>query len=246
MRKFGLIGRDVAYSFSQKYFSDKFEKENITDASYQNFDIKDITEFPKILRNTKDICGFNVTIPYKEKIIPYLSHLNEDAKRIGAVNTIKITSEGELIGYNTDFYGFKMALEPYLEPNHSKALILGTGGASKAIAYALELLGIQYSFVSRNMDKGIDYTYRTLTHGIIANYPLIINCTPLGTFPNILSRPELHYQAITSNHLLFDLIYNPEETTFLKLGRAQEATALNGLKMLQLQAEKAWEIWNIL
>lgn len=241
-KQYGLIGRNISYSFSQKYFSEKFNKEGLNNCSYINFDLKEITDFSGIFKSDVNIKGLNITIPYKEAIFPHLDKLNSKAKRIGAVNTIRITKKGNLKGYNTDEYGFRKSLGPYLKKHHKEALILGTGGASKAVAFALKKLHIQYQFVSRNTN-GI-YNYDSLTPEIIAAHHLIINCTPLGTFPNIEACPNIPYEAITDQHLLYDLIYNPEETTFLKKGKTQGATTVNGLKMLELQAEKAWSIWN--
>jgi len=208
------------------------------------FDIQSIIEFPEILNEDSNIKGLNVTIPYKELVIPYLDKLDKKAKRIGAVNTIKISKKGKLKGYNTDYYGFKKSIEPYLNSQHKKALILGTGGASKAIAYALRKLKIEYAFVSRKSSEKITFTYNELTENDIKNHQIIINCTPLGTYPNIEESPNIPYQAITDHHILFDLIYNPLETKFLALGKAKKAITINGLTMLKLQADKAWKIWN--
>ncbi|GAA3567943.1 shikimate dehydrogenase [Snuella lapsa] len=244
IKKLGLLGKNISYSFSKTYFKLKFEEEQIADTSYENFDIESIDLFPEIIKNTEGLKGLNVTIPYKEQVIPYLNKVNKKAKAIGAVNTIKITKKGKLVGYNTDCYGFKKSLKPYLKKHHKKALILGTGGASKAIAYSLKKLGIDISYVSRKASKGVDYTYTSLTENDIKSHQLIINCTPLGTFPNIDNCPDIPYKAITEKHILFDLIYNPEETKFLKLGKMAHATTVNGLAMLQFQAEKAWSIWN--
>jgi len=243
MRKFGLLGKDISYSFSKLYFAKKFKNESITDATYKNFDIEDISLFQDIIKNTKQLSGMNVTIPYKESVIPYLDKLNKKARKIGAVNTIQVTSKGKLIGYNTDYYGFKKSLKPYLKSHHNSALILGTGGASKAIAYTLKTLGIKYLYVSRNATETI-LSYDDLSNKIIENHHIIINCTPLGTTPNINACPDIPYKAITDKHILFDLIYNPEETKFLSLGKQNNATIINGLNMLKSQAEKAWSIWN--
>lgn len=243
MRKFGLIGKNIDYSFSQSYFAEKFKAEEITDASYQNFDLESISDFPTLLEDTQ-IKGFNITIPYKEVIIPYVDKLDKNAKKIGAINTIKFTKKGKLKGYNTDYYGFKNAILPHLKPQHTSALILGTGGASKAIAYALQKLNIAYTYVSRNATKENQISYQQLTEEIIKTNTIIINCTPLGTFPDIKACPNIPYAAITDKHLLFDLIYNPEESTFLNYGKQKNATIINGYKMLQLQAEKSWKIWN--
>jgi shikimate dehydrogenase len=243
MSKFGLIGKQIAYSFSKSYFTKKFENEHLPH-SYQNFDIKTIANFPNIIKNTQDLKGLNVTIPYKEAVIPFLDKLDEIAEKIGAVNTIKINEDGSLIGHNTDYYGFIKSIEPFLSTNHNKALILGTGGASKAIAYALKKLNITYSYVSRSASKGVTFTYQNLSEEHIKNHHIIINCTPLGTAPNINSCPDIPYNSITNEHLFFDLIYNPEETKFLSIGKLKGAKTCNGLEMLKFQADKAWEIWN--
>jgi shikimate dehydrogenase len=243
MSKFGLIGKHIDYSFSKSYFTKKFEDEELPH-SYENFDINSIDEFPQIITNTKQLKGLNVTIPYKELVIPFLNKLDKKAKRIGAVNTIKITNKGELIGYNTDYYGFKKSIKPFLKPNHKKALILGTGGASKAIVYALGQLGIESNYVSRTKSEISKYTYNTLSEETIRAHHIIINCTPVGTFPNIDVCPKIPYNTITKAHLLYDLIYNPKETKFLKMGKQNGATICNGQDMLEFQAEKAWEIWN--
>ncbi|NOY47230.1 MAG: shikimate dehydrogenase [Chlorobi bacterium] len=243
MSNFGLIGKHIDYSFSKSYFTKKFENEGLSH-SYQNFDINTIEEFPKIIKSISNLKGLNVTIPYKEVIMPFLDKLDETANIIGAVNTIKLTKKGKLIGYNTDYYGFKKSIIPYLKPNHKKALILGTGGASKAIAYALKQLGITYSYVSRATTNVANYTYDTLSEAIIKEHQIIINCTPLGTHPNVNDYPKIPYGAISKTHILFDLIYNPQETKFLSIGKQKGATICNGLNMLELQAEKAWEIWS--
>lgn len=245
MNKLGLLGRNISYSFSKSYFKEKFEKENITNTTYDNFDIENIELLPSIIKNIKNLKGLNVTIPYKEQVIPYLDKINKKAKAIGAVNTIKITKKGKLVGYNTDCYGFKKTLKPFIKSHHKNALILGTGGASKAIAYTLESMGITYQYVSRKLSKGVKFSYNTITEEDIKNYQIIINCTPLGTFPNIEDCPNIPYQAINKNHILYDLIYNPEETKFLKYGKKNEATIINGLGMLKFQAEKAWSIWKV-
>ena len=241
--KFGLIGKDIEYSFSRAYFKKKFEAEDLPH-SYVNFDLKNIDEFPRVIKNTERLKGLNVTIPYKEAVIPFLDKLNKKAKKIGAVNTIKITKKGKLIGYNTDCYGFTKSVKPFLKPHHKKALILGTGGASKAIIYSLKKLNIDYSYVSRQKSNKVEFTYQDLDETIISNHQIIINCTPLGTHPNINQCPDIPYDGITNQHLLFDLIYNPEETKFLTIGKLKGATICNGYKMLEFQAEKSWQIWN--
>tara|TARA_R110000868_G_scaffold91812_4_gene254455 strand:+ start:40770 stop:41510 length:741 start_codon:yes stop_codon:yes gene_type:complete len=245
MNKLGLLGKNISYSFSRTYFKNKFEDEQITDVSYENFDIENINLFPELIKQSKDLKGLNVTIPYKEAVVPFLDKLSKKAKEIGAVNTIRITKNNKLIGYNTDCYGFKKSLKPFLKAHHKNALILGTGGASKAIAYSLKKLNIKYHYVSRNTKNDVDYTYNTVTKDVIKQHQIIINCTPLGTFPNVDSCPDIPYEAITKEHILYDLIYNPEETKFLKLGSRKQATTINGLKMLKFQAEKAWSIWKI-
>ena len=241
MPKFGLIGKQIDYSFSKTYFNNKFREEQI-DASYENFDLKHITDFPKILKENPSITGLNVTVPYKELIIPYLDRLDKKAKKIGAVNTIKITKKGNLKGYNTDYHGFIESIRPLLLPHHKSALILGTGGASKAIAFALDKLHISYKFVSRTPSKR-SITYNELTKQDLLDNTIIINCTPKGTAPDIDECPDIPYQYLTNSHLLYDLIYNPDETKFLQFGKTRGAQTKNGLNMLILQAEKAWSIW---
>jgi len=242
MAKFGLVGKNIDYSFSRSYFSEKFKNERLKH-TYENFDIDSIDKFPEIISSTKSLRGLNVTIPYKEAVIPYLSKLHKTAKKIGAVNTIKISKKGKFKGYNTDYFGFKKSIEPHLKLHHKKALILGTGGASKAIAYALKKLNIQYKYVSRKETRNDTFTYDALTEEDIKAYQIIINCTPLGTYPNTNKCPEIPYDAIDKTHLVFDLIYNPEETKFLTISKLKGATICNGSKMLELQAEKAWRIW---
>ncbi|MDN3493420.1 shikimate dehydrogenase family protein [Winogradskyella bathintestinalis] len=240
--KFGLVGRDISYSFSRGYFAEKFDNENLP-YSYVNFDLQSIDKLKEIIENTSNLKGLNVTIPYKEKVIPLLDKLNKEAEEIGAVNTIRFTKNKQIVGYNTDFYGFKNSLEPHLKSHHTKALILGTGGASKAIAYALKKLDIQYNFVSRSLKKGVSFTYSDLTEQLISDYTILINCTPIGTFPNIEVCPDIPYGGITNKHILYDLIYNPEQTKFLNYGYKKGAITINGLEMLKLQAQKSWEIW---
>lgn len=240
---FGLIGKNIEYSFSKKYFTEKFSKELFTDFEYQNFDIESIDLFPQVLKNNPNLKGLNVTIPYKEAIIPYLDSISKRATAIGAVNVIRFMPDGSLKGYNSDYYGFKKSIEPLLQPHHKRALILGTGGSAKAIAYALEELDILYTFVSREpKEHSIDYNRINIT--TFENYQIIINCTPVGTFPNTKEFPPIPYEYFTENHIAFDLIYNPEETQFLKKAKKKGAITKNGLDMLVFQAEKAWNIWN--
>lgn len=241
-KRFGLLGRNISYSFSKGYFTDKFAKENLENHSYENFDIQEIDALHEILAHNKDILGLNVTIPYKEVVLPFLSELSEIAKKIGAVNTIKFAKNGALIGYNTDYYGFKKSLEPLLQAHHKKALILGTGGAAKGVAYALEELGIVYEFVSRE-PKNTSLRYADINQTIFNDYQIIINASPVGTSPNIDKCPELPYALFTEQHIAYDLIYNPAETMFLNKAKSFGAATKNGQDMLIFQAEKAWEIW---
>ena len=241
---FGLVGKNISYSFSRSYFADKFEKLGLSDHQYVNFDIPAIEELPSILSELKEnLIGFNVTIPYKGEIISLLDEVDDTAKSIDAVNTVLISDNGRLKGFNTDIYGFENSFKPLLKPSHQKALILGTGGASRAIEFVLNKLNIEYKFVSRNPSEENQITYSGLTKEVMNEFKIIINCTPLGTHPDIEKCPNIPYQFLTSDHLLYDLIYNPAETTFLKNGKKVNATIKNGLEMLELQAEKAWEIW---
>ncbi len=239
--RFGLVGKNISYSFSKGYFTKKFNFLELNNYSYENFDIQKIEEFNNIFEGENNIKGLNVTIPYKEAVMQYLAELDPEAETIGAVNTIKVTPNG-LKGYNTDGYGFQKSIEPYIKKHHTKALILGTGGASKAIAHVLQKLGLAYAFVSRKSKTG-QYTYDNLSKVILDEYTVIVNCTPLGTHPNIDQKPDIPYSFLTSKHLLFDLIYNPEKTTFLLEGENRGASICNGSEMLEFQAEKAWKIW---
>ncbi|MBP3566136.1 MAG: shikimate dehydrogenase [Paraprevotella sp.] len=245
MDLYGLIGHPLGHSFSKKFFNEKFQNEMI-DAEYRNFDIDTIKSFPTIIEEYSNLRGLNVTIPYKELIIPYLDELSEDAQAIGAVNVIKISRNHEgvhLKGYNSDVIGFTDSIRPLLKPFHKKALILGTGGASKAIRYGLYKLGIETCFVSRRPKEGM-LTYSDLTADIMAEYTVIVNCSPVGMFPHTDERPDLPYQFIGSHHILYDLVYNPDETLFMKSGKEQGATTKNGLEMLILQARAGWNFWN--
>jgi len=242
--KFGIIGKNISYSFSRKYFLEKFKKMGFDNYQYFNFDIPEIEGFPFLLYHREDeFRGLNVTIPYKETIIKYLDEVESEAQKIGAVNTIKVTDDLRLIGYNTDVHGFQKSIEPLLKNHHKKALILGTGGASKAIAYVFNKLNIAYKFVSRKEIENM-LTYEMLDSEIMNEYSIIVNCTPIGTHPNIEDSPAIPYQYLSNKHLLYDLIYNPAETKFLQEGKKHGSGIKNGLEMLELQAEKSWEIWN--
>ena len=241
MRQFGLIGRNISYSFSKSYFADKFINENIVDAVYNVFDLQQIDEVEKVFA-TEGLVGFNVTIPYKQEIIPFLDELSPEAKAIGAVNTVLIKN-GKRIGHNTDCYGFHHSILPLLDSHHKKALVLGNGGAAKAVFYILDELNIAYKIVSRTTLEN-QFTYDDLDEEIISQHQIIINCSPVGTFPNIEDAPLLPYQFVSEKHLLYDLIYNPPVTKFLENGQNNGAKIKNGHEMLVLQAEKAWKIWN--
>lgn len=241
-RLFGLIGYPLSHSFSKGYFAEKFRKENIQDAHYDVFPIPDISLFPDLVQRAHNLRGLNVTIPYKEQVIPYLDALDPEAEAIGAVNTIKFAA-GKCTGYNSDVWGFEKSLLPLLQPYHLHALILGTGGASKAVAFVLNKLGITFRNVSRHATADI-LSYDQLTPELIADHKLIVNCSPLGMYPKVEECPDLPYQALGDHHLLYDLIYNPEETRFLQQGKERGAATKNGLEMLVLQAERSWQIWN--
>ena len=241
MAKYGLIGYNIGYSFSKTFFNFKFEKENRND-SYENFDIPVLSEISEILENNPDLKGLNVTIPYKKNIIQLLDEVDKEALQIGAVNTIKINKDGTLKGYNTDHYGFSKALMEFLPIKEKKALVLGTGGASKAVKYVLEIMNFEVTQVSRTKTDN-NITYTDLNRDIIKQNYLIVNCTPLGTFPNIEECPDIPYEYLTEDHLAFDLTYNPRETKFMKLSKDRGARKSNGLKMLEYQAKKAWSIW---
>lgn len=237
---YGLIGKNISYSFSREYFSNKFKTEKIS-SKYLNFDLIDINQIYKLTKEF-NLSGLNVTIPYKESIIQFLDETDSKAKQIGAVNTIKFFNN-KMIGYNTDYIGFKKSLQNISNINIPKnALILGTGGASKAVKFALSELGIGFKTVSRAKNNA-DYTYQEIDKYII-DKKLIINCSPVGTFPNIKDSPKIPYQYLTSENFLYDLVYNPDKTLFLKKGDEIGCFTKNGVEMLKIQAEKAWEIWN--
>lgn len=238
---FGLLGKNIDYSFSPGYFAEKFEQENLLHCHYQNFDCATVDEVFSTIQRT-DLKGLNVTIPYKEEVIPAMDQLSPTAAAIGAVNTIIFTKEGKRIGDNTDAYGFERALFDQYNGKPEKALILGTGGASKAVAYVLRKRGIIPHFVSRKAGKNI-LDYAALTTEVILAHELIINCTPLGTFPAVDTAPSINYEALTPKHFLFDLVYNPTETRFLQLGKKQGAGTANGADMLVHQANRSWALW---
>lgn len=247
MRLFGLIGNPLSHSFSAKYFENKFEKESISDADFRLFPIESISKLHSIIEQNPALTGLSVTIPYKLAVLPQLNHLSEEAKAIGAVNCIAIKRDGsksELTGYNTDIHGFRASLEPHLQACHNRALILGTGGAAKAVSFVLKKKGIEFKFVSRNSENNDSLLYSQLTEKVINDNLLIINTTPLGMYPNIESFPEIPYQFLSERHFLYDLVYNPLETRFLLKGKERGAGIKNGLQMLEIQAEKSWEIWN--
>jgi len=239
-RTYGLIGKKLGHSFSQTHFTKKFAELAI-DASYENFELESIADFKNLIENN-DLSGINLTIPFKEEIIPFLDELDPVAEAIGAVNTITF-KDGIMKGYNTDAFGFRQCIKPFFKGNHERALILGTGGASKAVKYVLQELGVDCLSVSRNPQPG-EISYPELNNYIIQSHQLIVNTTPLGMFPSADTFPDLPYEFITDRHLLVDLVYNPEETLFMKKGKSEGAKTINGLTMLQQQAEKAWETWN--
>ncbi|MCG8474413.1 MAG: shikimate dehydrogenase [Cytophagales bacterium] len=246
MRKFGLIGKKLGHSFSKKYFSEKFENENIHGCAYELYELPDIKRLKKLLLDHPALEGLNVTIPYKEEVLPFLDEIDEKARRIGAVNVVRKLANGTLKGYNSDYYGFRRSLENWLgERRPGKALILGTGGASKAVCVALEDMDIAVQFVSRKASETC-LTYEQLkeSEDIFKQHRLIVNTTPLGMHPHLDSFPDLPYEWINEHFFMYDLVYNPETTAFMKKGAKQGACAKNGLEMLVLQAEKSWEIWN--
>ncbi|MFT6149705.1 MAG: shikimate dehydrogenase [Saprospiraceae bacterium] len=246
MKLFGLIGYPLSHSFSKKYFAQKFEKEGISDCYYDLFPIPNVEDFLQLFKAKTNLVGLNVTIPYKQEVIPFLDELDEGAAAIGAVNTIK-NQGGRLIGFNTDVHGFEQSILPIINKKYDKtkklkALVLGTGGASKAVVYVLEKHGIETILVSRT-PKANQFSYTDLSKEVIESYQVIVNTTPLGTAPNVDALPNIPYQFLTSEHFLYDLVYNPEVTAFLQKGLDKNTTIKNGFEMLELQAEKAWDIW---
>jgi shikimate dehydrogenase len=245
MNLFGLIGFPLSHSFSKKYFTERFTREGIPDTAYENFPIASIEALPALIAAHPDLKGLNVTIPYKEAVIPFLTYQNEVVKETSACNCIKIEN-GELSGYNTDVIGFERTLSKFLLPIHNKALILGTGGAAKAVAYVLKRLGIEYKYVTRKSDAGdpSHISYQQLTDAHVSEHLLIVNTTPLGMYPDTERAPAINYELVTPRHYLFDLTYNPERTLFLRNGEQKGATIQNGYDMLVIQAEESWNIWN--
>jgi shikimate dehydrogenase len=243
MRKFGLIGFPLSHSFSKKYFEEKFQRDRLNDCSYSLFELKQVNDIIDLRLSEPNLVGLNVTIPYKQSIIPYLDGLSDRAQKIGAVNTIKI-KDGTWIGHNTDIHGFQQTLEPLLKAKKNAALILGSGGASLAVKYVLEQFSIPFCMVSRTEKEGC-ILYNQLNESILTKYNILINTTPLGMFPHLLEMPEIPFQFINSSHVFYDLIYNPELTLLLKTAKDRGCVVKNGLEMLQIQAEKSWEIWNV-
>ena len=247
MKLFGLIGYPLSHSFSAGYFAKKFEKENITDCEYKNFPLENIMLFKQLLSENANLHGLNVTIPYKEQVIPYLTSIDPVAEAIGAVNVIKFSKnshEVKLTGYNSDVYGFSSSIQPYIKEYHKYALVLGSGGASKAVIYALKTMGMDVLTVSRNPQGAEQISYSNLDNAQMQRSLVIVNTTPLGMYPKTDACPDIPYQMLTNKHILFDAVYNPAETLFLQKGKAHGAFTMNGLEMLHLQAEKAWVIWN--
>ena len=244
-KRFGLVGKDISYSFSKKYFTEKFATLGLKHYEYVNYDLQMIEDFKnKVMKDLDILGGLNVTIPYKESIIPFLDEIDEEARSIAAVNTIKILDDKRLKGFNTDAYGFETSLKSCWRGNEKGALILGTGGASKAVAHVLRKLGISFLFVSRSKSSDHMIRYQDIDRMMMQEHEMIINCSPIGTFPEIEARPDLPYEFLTSKHLLYDLIYNPEKTAFLKMGEKAGAIISNGSSMLAYQADRSWAIWN--
>ncbi|MBN2174915.1 MAG: shikimate dehydrogenase [Bacteroidales bacterium] len=244
---YGLIGKPLSHSFSAEYFARKFRAENIRDCRYHLFELEGLSDLDDLIRNHQNLQGLNVTIPYKRPVIKYLDKISPEAMEIGAVNCIKINRNEKKVtlkGYNTDIYGFEKSINPLLKPHHHKSLVLGTGGSAKAVAWVLNKYGIETLFVSRTPHDCNQVRYSILNEDILSTHLLIVNTTPVGMYPNEGQFPDIPFEFIGKNHLLFDLVYNPAETWFLRKGKQQGASIKNGLEMLQLQAEKSWEIWN--
>ena len=246
MRKFGLIGYPLEHSFSKRYFSEKFTREKIADCTYDNYPLEDIRMLPELISSEPNLLGLNVTIPYKSQVISYLDHIDPEASQIGAVNVVKIKRSGAAInlsGFNSDIFGIMDTLASLPASSFKHALVLGTGGSSKAVRHVLGKINVQYTLISRSPKPGC-LTYRELTPELMAGTGLIINTTPLGMYPQIGGKPEIRYDLLNENHVLFDLVYNPEITEFLRMGRERGCRVLTGIKMLYSQAGRSWEIWN--
>ena len=241
MTKYGIIGYPLGHSFSRGFFTEKFARESI-DAQYLNFEIPDVAMLSDVLRDNPELRGLNVTLPHKQAVIPLLDEMSEEAMEIGAVNVIRVRN-GKLKGFNSDIIGFTNSIKPLLQPHHKKALVLGTGGASKAIRVGLNRLGIEWTYVSRSPRDGM-VTYEDITAETLQEYTVIVNCSPVGMFAKVDAAPAIPYELLSPQHLLFDCVYNPEETLFMKKGRKQGATVKNGLEMLHLQAIASWNFWN--
>jgi shikimate dehydrogenase len=246
MRKFGLVGYPLGHSFSKKYFTEKFLAERIVDCSYNNYPLDSLDRFSALITSETDLCGLNITIPYKSEIIGFLDSIDPEAEEIGAVNVIKIARHSNriiLTGYNSDVAGIKDTLLPHLSGKVTQAMVLGTGGSSKAVCYVLKQLGLKVNLVSREKKPGV-ILYTDIDQATMNRTQLIVNTTPLGMFPDVGSKPGINYDGLNKTHILFDLVYNPELTAFLKIGAQKGCTVISGIKMLYSQAEKAWEIWN--
>jgi shikimate dehydrogenase len=245
MRKFGLIGYPLGHSFSKGYFTEKFNKNHLTECSFENYPLTSIDQFPELISDTS-LVGLNVTIPYKSSVMQYLNKIDPEAETIGAVNVIKIKRVGKesvLSGYNSDITGIRDTLMPILDPGIKNALVLGTGGSSKAVCHVLNGINVHFTLISR-VKKNFCLTYSEITPELLSNSHLIINTTPLGMFPDLTGKPDIMYELLGEKHILFDLVYNPEITSFLKMGQERGCTILSGIRMLHSQAEKSWEIWN--
>ncbi|WP_343631905.1 shikimate dehydrogenase [Fluviicola sp.] len=242
MPEFGLVGKTLGHSFSKNYFEEKFRREGLN-YTFENFELPAIEEIQRVF-SIPDLKGFSVTIPYKEQIIPFLDSLSEEAKAIGAVNCVHLSADGQKTGFNTDAFGFHQMIKPFLTNEHERALILGTGGASKAVAYVLKNIGLDVLWISRHPENAKEFSYEAVNEHMLRACKVIVNCTPVGTFPNVDESVPFPFEFLTHSHLCIDLIYNPEETKFLREARLKGAATLNGFSMLKEQANKAWEIWN--